>query len=99
MRGKKYQIILLIYLVLIIAGISIVIWTSGVFSLEFWVLVSVNLVILALLFIYSRYRKKNEIVKCQGCGRTMTYDVFKRVGSCPKCHTSLYTRTGVWPKG
>ena len=98
MRIRRYQLGLFLYLVLSMATAILIIKTSGVFSTGFWILVVTDLSVLALLLLYFRYRDRNEIVKCNGCGRTMTYDVFQRAGNCPKCHNNSYTRTGERPK-
>jgi hypothetical protein len=99
MKKKRY-LILLAYLVITIAtAVFLVVRASGKFPIGFWLILAVDLVILALVYMFAKYRGKNEIVKCSSCGRTMTYEVFRRVGNCPKCHSGQFVRTGTWPTG
>ena len=90
-------LVLILAITIFLAGRS---W--GLFSFNLWlglVIVFIFLGIITLLSIYWRYKRRNEIIKCSNCGRTMTYGVFQRAGGCPKCHTDQYVRTGKWPKG
>jgi energy-coupling factor transporter transmembrane protein EcfT len=98
MKSRKNQIILgailaLALAILVLAGIY---W--GVSSFKFWLAVFVSLGLPAIfIYVYWRSRQANEIIKCSNCGRTMIYSVFQKAGSCPKCHSNSYIRTGTWP--
>jgi hypothetical protein len=79
---------------LVFAGLA---W--GLLSLAFWLAFFVCFVLpAALIYVYWRYKRQNELVQCNGCNRTMIYSVFQKSGGCPRCHADSYTRTGTWPK-
>lgn len=97
-KQKRNQIILGIYLVLTLVAIFFVVRSSGFSSVIFWILIIVDLGILALIYMYVKYRAKRELIKCNQCGREMMFEVYERAHGCPKCHSASFTRTGVWIK-
>jgi hypothetical protein len=97
-KQKRNQIVLGIYLVLTLVAIFFVVRSSGFSSVIFWILLIVDLGILALIYTYMKYRAKRELIKCNNCGREMMFEVYEKAHGCPKCHSSSFTRTGVWVK-
>ena len=97
MKARRYQLVLIVFAVLAIVAMVIALLTSGL-SVGFFVVLLLLLAVAVLAYVYRKSRKNNEIVRCNGCGRTMIYSVFQKAGSCPRCHNGSYTRTGAWPK-
>ncbi len=99
MKSKQNLLIISLTLIVAIMAIFVASRLGGLTTFAFWLVTLLSLGVLAtLLYFYLRTKKKNEIVKCNNCGRTMIYSVLQKAGGCPRCHANLSTRTGEWPK-
>lgn len=99
MKSKRLYIIPAVVAAAAITALIFAGRTWGLLSPGFWLAVLVCLVLpAALIYVYWRYKRQNELIRCNNCNRTMIYSVFQRSGSCPRCHADSFTRTGAWPK-
>ena len=95
MWSRKQLLSTLPVAVLTLAMIVLAGWLWGPLSIEFWLVAVLGLgSTSALVLIFWRRSRGNEIVKCSSCGRTMIRSVFERAGGCPRCHAASYVRTG-----
>jgi hypothetical protein len=98
MKRKRQYVMLAVICAAAVTALFFAGWTWGLLSIGFWLAVVVCLVLpSALVYVYWRYKRQNELVKCNNCGRTMIYSVFHKAGGCPRCHNDSFTRTGEWP--
>ncbi len=99
MKAKRLYIVPAVVAVAALTALFFAGRTWGLLSIGFWLAVVVCLVLpAALIYVYLRYKRQNELVRCNSCDRTMIYSVFRRRGGCPRCHGDAYTRTGTWTK-
>ena len=92
----KNPIIRLIGFSIFVLGILIPLGYLMFGSSSSWFWGSILVLILIVSFFWfkyrkkiTRYRKRNMIVECLNCHRTMTYERYIESRGCPKCHTDV----------